>query len=357
MTDHPSSRPGRGVVICGAYGLGNAGDDAVLSAIVSDLRRLDEDMPVTVLTRTPGADAARLGVRAVHPLWLPGWLRAIRRARLFISGGGSLLQDVTSRRSLSFYLFTLRAARRMGCAVQLYGCGVGPLDRPGSREKTARVLNACADAATLRDGESLALLQSMGVTVPRLLLAADPALSLPAPAGERERAAGFALRNWPGVYDILPDLADLAAYIYEAYRLPPVFFCLAPEDRKPARAMCAMLEDRGVPCSLSVDARRVGKMGLLISMRLHGLIFALRAGTPAAGLSYDPKVAAFCREADLPCLSLAESSEKTLRDLADDAMHLDGETLSAALDALRARERINSRTAAQLLAERDTETD
>ena len=42
-----------GVVICGAYGRGNAGDDAILEAILQEMRSIDPDMPVTVLSKNP----------------------------------------------------------------------------------------------------------------------------------------------------------------------------------------------------------------------------------------------------------------------------------------------------------------
>lgn len=346
-----SPRERRGVVICGAYGMGNAGDDAVLTAVTAELRRLERDIPVTVLARHPASVAKRYGVRAVHPLRVLRWMGAMRRAKLFLSGGGSLLQDVTSRRSLSYYLFTIRMAKRLGCAVQLYGCGIGPLLREDSRRETAEVLNACADVVTLRDEGSAALLRDMGVTAPRVLLAADPALSLPPAQGERERAAGLVLRDWRGLRERMPALAAGARYLWERYRREPVFFCLAPEDRETARALCDQLAAEGVPASVSADNRRLGRMSLVVSMRLHGLVFALRDGIPAAGVSYDPKVDAFCREAGYPCLPLSEVTEENVRALIDAAAHLDGESLSAAALRLREREKTNGRAAAQLMAD------
>lgn len=343
----PESR--QGVVICGAYGMDNAGDDGVLAAIITQLRQIDRDMPLTVMARKPAETAKRFGIAAVHPLNLLGWIRAMGLARLFISGGGTLLQDATSRRSLWFYLFAIRMAKKRRCAVQLYGCGIGPLKHEASWKKTADTLNACADIITVRDGDSAALLEELGVKRPLVLTAADPALSMVSVPGEREQSAGFVLRDWPGFWSHVPDFAAAARYAYETYRLRPVLLCLAPEDRIAARSVCAALE--GVPVSVSVDSRRVGRMSLVISMRLHGLVFALRDGTPAAGVSYDPKVSAFCRETGLPFIDLAEADESALCRLIDEAAHLDGESLRAAAKRARERERANGRAAAQLLAD------
>ena len=344
------SAPRAGAVICGAYGMENAGDDAVLSAIVTALRRIDGSMPITVLARRPKSVAARFSVGAIHPLRLLRWMATMRRARLFISGGGSLLQDITSRRSLWYYLLTIRLAKRLGCAVQLYGCGIGPLRSPRSREATARILNACADIVTLRDKDSAALLDTLGVTKPRILLAADPALGQsPTALREREPCLGIALRDWPGLWTHIPELAAAIRRACDTYKLAPVFFCFAPEDRQAVRSVCAELSD--LPCSVSVEPRRIGRMSLVLSMRLHGLVFALRDGAPAAGVSYDPKVDAFCREAGLPCLPLAEVTADALSHRLDEAIHLDTEQLSAAAEALARRADISAGAAAQLYAE------
>ena len=147
----------------------------------------------------------------------------------------------------------------------------------------------------------------------------------------------------------LPEIAACARYAWTRYRREPVFFCLASEDRPTAKALCGMLEGEGVPASVSVDARRIGRMSLVVSMRLHGLVFALRDGAPALGVSYDPKVSAFCGDAGFPCIDLDHVTEERLCALVDEAVHLDGEELTAAAERLRRRERVNGRVAAELL--------
>ena len=341
-------RPRSGVVICGAYGMGNAGDDAVLEAVIAAMRQFAGDMPITVMARHPKAVSAQYGVHAVHPLRVLRWRRAMRHAALFISGGGSLLQDVTSRRSLWYYLTAIREAKRAGCAVQLYGCGIGPLSESG-RVRTAAVLNECADTATLRDQDSLDLLRAIGVTRPQMLLSADPALSLPSSSGVRERSIGFALRDWENVGELIPAFAEAAQHAYKTYKLTPVFLCFTEADRVTAQSVMALLKD--IPCSATRKVRRTGRMTLVVSMRLHGLVFALRDGAPALGISYDPKVASFCRESGLPCLALGEVSGPALCRSIDEASQLDAETLSAAAVKLRRREKVNAHAAAVLLSE------
>ena len=73
-----------GVVICGAYGMGNSGDEAILDAIVAEMRAIDPLMPLTVMTRDPAGASARLGLTAVHTFNFPRFLAVMRRRALYI---------------------------------------------------------------------------------------------------------------------------------------------------------------------------------------------------------------------------------------------------------------------------------
>ena len=359
-----------GVVICGAYGMGNSGDEAILDAIVAEMRAIDPLMPLTVMTRDPAGASARLGLTAVHTFNFPRFLAVMRRRALYINGGGSLIQDVTSRRSLWYYLFTLRAAKRLGCKVMMYGCGIGPVKRPGGVERTRRVLNSCVDAITLREPDSIEELARFGVTKPEIILASDPALTLPsAPAEEVDaalEAAGaapggkyicFALRLWPGFGEKAGVFAAAARHAHEAYGLTPVFLPINHLDDGQAAALVAeKLGDTPHvllpgPMSSALVIGLMSRMQVVVSMRLHGLIFAAGQGVPLIGVSYDPKVTAFLRCVDAGCVPLEGLEEGELCRLIDGAAARSGD--AAALEEnvrkLRAIERRSMETAARLL--------
>ena len=367
------NRPKRdrdGVVICGAYGRGNAGDDAILEAILQEMRAIDPDMPITVLTKDPKATRLTYRVRTAGRMDVLTWKKAMRHAALYINGGGSLIQDVTSRRSLWFYLHNIQAAHKAGCKVQMYGCGIGPVLREQHRQLAARVLNASVDVITLREPDSLKELQSMGVTKPEILLTADPALTLPAANSDeidsvllrsgippRGNYLCFALRNWKGFEEKAPLFGQAAQYAYETYGLTPVFAAVEKHlDPVAGRLAAAGLE---IPHYFLDDAGSAGtiigalsRMQAVVSMRLHALIFAAGQGIPLAGVVYDPKVSAFLRYIgqenfqDLSSLTL-----ERLKAMIDQAVGapVSPEAQAAAVQKLRQTEQVNMETARRLL--------
>lgn len=360
-----------GVVICGAYGRGNAGDDAILEAILQEVRSIDADIPVTVVSKNPKNTRRGYRVRAVGRTDFLGWLRAMKRAKLYINGGGSLIQDVTSRRSLWFYLMNIRAAKWAGCKVQMYGCGIGPVTRRNHRKLTARVLNQNVDVITLREPDSLEELRSMGVTAPEICLTADPALTLRSAPDEKTDSvllrAGippqgnyicFALRPWPDFQRKAAFFGDAARYAWEHHGLTPVFVAVEKGmDPAAARMAAQTLED--VPHYFLDDAGAAGtiigvlsRMELVVSMRLHALIFAAGQGIPLAGVVYDPKVSAFLRYIGQENFTDMDAlTGEALRAMIDRAAAQAGDKTarSAAVRRLQELERGNVDIARQLL--------
>ena len=340
-----------GIVICGAYGRGNAGDEAILTAILREIRSIDPDMPVTVLSRNPRETRQSHRVRAIFTFSYLKFLSALRRSKVFINGGGSLIQDVTSSRSLWFYLSTLRSARRAGCRVIMYGCGIGPVTRPANVRISKKVLDRCVDVITLREDSSLRELESWGISGPQILPAADPTLILP-PASETEITSAmlqsgldphgayicFALRKWAGFEEKLDLFAQAAVYAREKYGLTPVFIPMEPKKDKPALEQAAkkltapyhILENTGKP-ELTIGL--LSRMRLVLSMRLHGLIFAASQGVPLIGVVYDPKVSSFLEYmGQRRFASLDTLDTESLPRMIDDAMANPGEGTSPLLE-------------------------
>ena len=359
-----------GVVICGAYGRGNAGDDAILEAILQEMRSIDPDMPVLVLSKDPKSTRLAYRVQAVHRSNFPAWLRAMRRAKLYINGGGSLIQDVTSRRSLWFYLHNISAAKKAGCRVQMYGCGIGPVTRENHRRLAARVLNANVDVITLREPDSREELRLMGVTKPEILLTADPALTLRRASDDEIDSvmlrAGipphgkyicFALRQWKGFEEKAPLFGAAAQYAYDTYGLTPVFTAVEKHldpvsHRLAAKSLTTphyFLDDAG---GAGTIIGSLSRMEVVVSMRLHALIFAAGQGIPLAGVVYDPKVSAFLKYIGQELfVDLDALTEEGLRHMIDQAVGQSRrpEDQAAAVRRLQGLEQQNVAVARRLL--------
>ena len=328
-----------GVLICGAYGKGNAGDDAILKAILAQMKAIDRDMPVYVMSHDPAETRLRYHVGSVHVFDPIRFWPLMHRCRLFISGGGSLIQNETSTRSLNYYLTTIRMAHAAGCRVMMYGCGIGPVSGEGSRRHTARILNRCVDKITLREDLSRKELSDIGVTQPDISVTADPALLLqPASTGAVDSYflsndldpngsyAMFVLRPWKNLSAHLQSIVDAAIYVNQKHGLTPVFVALEPtRDLEINRQAAGMLPCRSfvlpAPRDEQLTIGMMQKMRVIVSMRLHALIFASSVGAPLAAISYDPKVTGFMAYlGQKHCMELADVTKDSLCALIDDAM-------------------------------------
>ena len=116
------------IAVSGYYGFKNAGDDAILMALVTTLRALAPGVEITVFSNSPAETRQLYGVRAVNR-WNPfRVIWALLHSDLLLSGGGGLLQDVTGGgvRSICYYLMVVLLALVVGKPVVYYAQGVGP---------------------------------------------------------------------------------------------------------------------------------------------------------------------------------------------------------------------------------------
>ena len=350
------------VVICGAYGRGNAGDDAILLAILTELRSIDPDLSFQVFSRSPMDTRRTYRVNAFYTFNGFQAIRYFRKAKFFINGGGSLMQDVTSNRSLWFYLWTLAAAKKHHCPVIMYGCGIGPIQKDGNRRRAAKVMNKYVDSITLRDPDSRKELEVLGVTKPAIALSADTTVSLPAASPEvidgilnsrgipaDGKYVGFILRPWPGFEARVQDLAAAADYVYETYGLTPVFFPIEPrlDIAAAQRVAQKMTAPHHVLTEAFTAAQTIGilsRMQVVVSMRLHGLIFSASQGVPLVGIVYDQKVSSFLSYIGQDLYEgLDQLTQERLKDLIDQAVSRgkDPRFLADSVEKLRRMDEVN----------------
>lgn len=303
------------ILLSGYYGFDNVGDEAVLFSIVRDLRAvMGDEAEITVLSNNPETTSARYDVRAVDRWNKKTLLTEIKACDLFISGGGSLLQDVTSKNGVLYYLGLIALAEHYHKPVLIYAQGIGPLKSSRNRLLTAKLLNKAA-AITVRDKESSDELQAMGVNK-AITVTADPVLGLGrfgadgalgkeilSHYGWREdkKSLAIALRPWGGSQNFVAETAKACARMYQdGWQL--LFLPMQQEQDGKISAEAAemvreitndtpiVLEEQLTPAEMVSVFQNVD---LVIGMRLHALIIGAALKKPIVGLSYDPKVAAF----------------------------------------------------------------
>ncbi len=328
-----------GTIICGAYGHGNAGDDAILKSIIHSVQQLDPTMPITVLAKNTQSIKKRYRVNSIYTFNLPKMFFSMKKSVLYINGGGTLIQNATSWRSLWYYLFTLRLAKLLGNKVDMYGCGIGPVSGKKNIRLVKQVLDRSVDTITLREKDSMEELKSFGVRRPEILLCSDPALVLePLPEVEVDaylqrhglqagkRYLCFMLRTWYGFDEKAAVFAACADRAYEKYGLEPVFLSLnifhdsvaAEKVTRLMKAPSLILDDWAEP-ELLMGV--LGRMDAVVSMRLHGLIFSSLSGVPLVGVSYDPKIDSFLKYLDAgTCIDLPDLTTEALDSAVDQAL-------------------------------------
>lgn len=298
----------QGTVICGYYGFANAGDEAVLAGLVHGLREAGYSEPLTVLSADTAYTEREHGVFALPRTHLQGVWRALRRCRVFVLGGGSLLQDVTSARSIVYYISMHVLARRAGCRVAWIGLGIGPLRRRWVRWLAARAGRA-ADAVVVRDTASAQLLRALGV--PQVQVGADLSFLLPSADIEygwsvlqalnidRQSALiGIAPRRWAGErVEIMVALAETARYARQTWGAQTLLLPMqASQDGEVVRAIASRVPE-AVVLSQRLSVRDVQSVlaccQVVIGVRLHALMLSASSGVPALAVNYDPKVRAF----------------------------------------------------------------
>jgi polysaccharide pyruvyl transferase WcaK-like protein len=338
------------VFLAGAFGQGNPGDEALLSAFARALGHLD---PVAS-TSDPVATAATHGLTAVERDDVPSVGREIARADAVVVAGGTIfktLHPACGRPPLSLLRRTAALAaltRALRKPLALVGVGAAPL-RGRTARTLARSIVRSADLLILRDEESAAHLADAGAPTP-FRVGADAAWTLvpaerPEPAEAATTVDGPAVlmrsatgshapvsSNGTGSDDGLPVVValshlaggpDLGARL--AAGLAPVLEAGVPVrldpwqpdgDAELAAEVATRLGDPRVTVTAppaDLDAARESMAGarLVVAQRFHALVAAAGAGVPSLAVAHEPKLEGLARRLEQPAVA-ADAPPTTL---------------------------------------------
>lgn len=294
-------------VISGYYGSRNSGDDALLCAIVRSLKKQSPGIKIVVLSRRPRETMKDFEVSSVYWLNVFSIIRVMKNAKLLIMGGGNLMQDSTSRRTIVYYLGIIKAAKRYGAKIMLYANGIGPLNYEKNINAVKYHLNNSVDYITLREEYSYNKLKELNVTETPVEVTADAAFLLPIqdkiPAGlglnvEKNKYFVVSVRGWKKIdLEFAEKVARLCDYIKSTYGLEAVFVSMQDSyDIKISKQVCDKMKNKGIFLSEKHGIEEmlgiVQNAAMIVGMRLHTIIYAACAGVPSIGLEYEPKVKA-----------------------------------------------------------------
>ena len=287
----------RRAVLCGYYGMGNGGDEALLATL---LQMLPKDIQPMVLSANPKATENLHKVEASDRYSVFGLINVLKQSDMFVWGGGSLMQDATSARNPIYYGGLMGLAQGMGLQTIAWAQGVGPLKHRLSKWIAKRAFQGCT-AVSVRDRHSAHLLADWQI---KSVVAPDPVWALAATPMDiyadisRPRVA-VVLRSHPALTTCR--LATITEALQKLQSRTNAYILLVPfqptQDKAIAQAICNSLNDKIANRSqiiIQKDPRRLKgifrSVDLAIAMRLHGLIMAASEGCQCSAISYDPKV-------------------------------------------------------------------
>lgn len=296
-------------VICGYYGQGNAGDEALL---ISLLEMLPNHTTPIVLSGNPEETQKIYGIKSHGRLSFLSTLSRLSKNDYFIWGGGSLMQDATSIRSPVFYSGLMAIAKLKRLTTIAYGQGIGPLQSTTTRWLAKKVF-ANFDGITVRDKNSASLLDDWHIDY---TLASDPVWALSSESFDdlsyfESPLVAVNLRSHSDLTKERLDILIKALILFQEKTETTIL--LIPfqksKDLPIAKEISQQLKGQNKIIEINNPKKLKGlfkQVKMLIGMRLHSLIMAASQSCCCFALSYDPKVTSLMAELNLSGYQLNE---------------------------------------------------
>ena len=275
-------------VISGYIGFDNFGDEAIAGVLINYLKSSHAEK-ITVISANPDKTSRLYGVNSCGML---NFLHPIITSDVLISGGGSLLQDVTSLKSLIYYLIVIMTAIIFGKKVIIFAQGFSKFRTKTGKLLTKFVLRRC-HKITVRDKQSQDYLKTFGIDSE---LVTDPVFGIDIPPVSEHIGIGVQLRNCRGLGNEF--LSALAEEIAEKFKNQEVklFSFQDNIDLPIIEKFAEFLTSNGAIVKIYKNLpvpeviHEVSQLEYFISMRFHGCLISAKSGVKTLGINYDKKV-------------------------------------------------------------------
>ena len=288
------------VIICGYYGYGNIGDEATLEETVKELRR-ERISDITVLSKSPKSTSKKLGVKALYRYNFFKIKRSMKNCDIFMLGGGNLLQNQTSNRSLLYYGKLLKLAKKHNAKCYCYSCGIGELHGEKWISFVKKVLLCCESVIVRTENDAKAIYDiSKEIPVKAscdiVFLRENDDYNYLKPKFshlENKKYALFALREPRKERKKFINKFSLSIkMLYEKQNIYPVFITM--HNIKDKRITKAVIKATGHGATEAVSSASeilylLKGAEFACGMRMHFMILSLIAEVPFVSISYDTK--------------------------------------------------------------------
>jgi polysaccharide pyruvyl transferase CsaB len=296
----------KNILLAGYYGFGNLGDEAILEMVLKQLLEISDRDNITVLSGNKEDTSKKYNIHTIDRNNVLSIIKRLMTSDTLVFGGGSLLQDVTSKRSIYYYLFLIKLAKLMNNKVIMLSQGIGPILNEKNKKTTANTLNK-VDYITVRDKQSKEFLVKIGVNENIISLSADPVINFKSEDKlvkkvEEKKKVCFSLRNWKSS-DVSGKISHVAKKLIEnnieCFFIPFYY----NEDLELVNEIKEKIGIEAIYYTERLSTNEaydiIKDMNLLVGVRLHSLIFAASAGVPFVAVSYDHKVDHFAESVNM----------------------------------------------------------
>jgi len=309
------------IVISGYYGYGNIGDEAILRTLLRDIKAVptNKELHISILSANPYATSTTTDTFAIQRFDPIAVIQELKNMDGLISGGGGLIQDITSWKSPLYYLGIIALARFFRKRILLYANGVGPLHYPINHKLTHVVLNR-VKSISVRDTDSQNLLSSLGIKHAKVTI--DPIFSIRQTevSDSYSQYQDFIAVSFGPNKDTLSNqtkIAHLLDFISEQTGKICLFTPFYPGfDRDFSKSLQKNMKTKSVVietfCPPEEMLSILKRCAFGVGMRLHFLIFLAILNKPMLPYLYDPKVKTF---SEMLSLEFSLNKSKTLAEM------------------------------------------
>lgn len=330
------------LIICGNYGAGNLGDEAILRALI---QKFEVDNEITVMSASPEETAKKFNVKTIPRVpsgarsLLKGIFhkpkeitKAIKECDRFILGGGTLLTDEPWQ-SMMIWGAQIESAFKYKKPIEIYASGIGPFKWTWAKHWATSILKR-ANKVTVRDERSKHWVEELGRSDVQVI--PDPVFRM---AWDEPETMPKVEKN---TIIIVPRFwaknADKTLYSFKKF---VQYLCLKkgknviaiPFEKGSKEDLCFLskiFEQEGLTEKVSIAPEgltedtviaMMKQSEIVIGMRLHSLIFASLAKAPSIGISYMEKVRGVLEtlESPPPIIDIEDLSFEALKQAYENA--------------------------------------